>query len=107
MARKIPSEYVDSVARGAALLDKKKPGWARKIDLKSYTELYPDTDVLGQTFGSYEEGKKELKLTVAKAADLGFCGRVFEFHTGHEIIDLNSLWRKAINKRRKDRPYRT
>ena len=104
--RKIPSEYVDAVARGAALLDKKKPGWARKVDMRTFTMLYPDTCTLAQCFGTYEQGRQKLKLDDKQSGDLGFSGRIFEFFIGHELLDLNGLWRKAILKRRKDRGFR-
>lgn len=43
--------YVPRVAKGAALLDAKKPGWVKTIDLSSLDMGDPCLCVLGQIFG--------------------------------------------------------
>lgn len=44
------------VARGAALLDEKRPGWERKIDLAVFALDDGCKCVVGQLFGDYIDG---------------------------------------------------
>ena len=54
------------VQRGALLLDKKKTGWEWEVSTVEL-QLFSALDcVLGQLFGSYDRGFKELKLTKNK-----------------------------------------
>lgn len=53
-------EYITNAPKGAALLTSRKPGWFRGFDLTSFDINDPWKCVLGQTFGSYRTGKREL-----------------------------------------------
>lgn len=46
-------EAQERVARGAALLDAKRPGWAEKIDIGNLDMPRCDRCILGQVFGDY------------------------------------------------------
>lgn len=50
----------ERVARGVALLDEKRPGWAMEIELSVLDVRSPCFCILGQTFGSYRGGTEEL-----------------------------------------------
>jgi hypothetical protein len=50
----------DRVARGAALLDEKRPGWAAEIDLDDLEMGSCFSCVLGQLFGEFADGADEL-----------------------------------------------
>jgi hypothetical protein len=50
------AELAVRAAAGAALLDRHRPGWARRIDLDRLDLASAEDDVLGQLDGSFEEG---------------------------------------------------
>jgi hypothetical protein len=50
------------VAKGVALLDEKAPGWVGFINLADFSISTTDNCVLGQVYGSYDEGMEELSL---------------------------------------------
>ncbi len=50
----------ERAARGAALLDQRWPGWAREIDPGRLDLASSEDDVLGQLYGSFDEGLGEL-----------------------------------------------
>lgn len=50
------------VAAGVAFLDKKSPGWRKKIDLRYFNVASGQQCVLGQLHGSYGNGIRALGL---------------------------------------------
>jgi len=58
----------DRVKRGAALLDRERPGWEKKMDISKFDIWHSDRCILGQVFmnGSsmpgYRKGLEELSL---------------------------------------------
>lgn len=53
-------EYITNAPKGAELLTSRKPGWFRGFLLVSFNINDPWWCVLGQVFGSYRKGKREL-----------------------------------------------
>ncbi len=49
-----------AVQRGCALLDAKVPGWRERIDLEKFDLLVSCHCVLGQLYGEYSEGRKQM-----------------------------------------------
>jgi hypothetical protein len=53
-------DYAARVRRGAALLDRFRPGWAREIDCDRLAMESCDSCILGQLWGDYMDGFREL-----------------------------------------------
>ena len=82
------------VARGAAFLDARHPGWAARIDLDWLDLSMCDRCVLGQLFGDFNEAPQHARL---EAYRLGFDrppGMV-----GMEYTKLTAEWRRLIRER--------
>lgn len=92
---------MDSVERGAALLDEKVPGWEAKIDLDTLDLYVPCKCVLGQLFGrgdsAYTHGLHMLNL-------FGFKEEIahgFEARSTGTYTSLTTRWRRVIRRRLK------
>ena len=103
------STVTGRVARGAALLDEKRPGWWRDIDLARLDLRYGCTCIVGQV----EHLEDEEDYTDALAAlglehewtegDYGFdATSVYEFD--EQLGDLAAAWRELITLRRESAP---
>lgn len=62
----------DRVARGAALLDGREPGWADRVDPDRLDVGLRTRCVLGQVYGNYGLGRHFLELSGAAARRCGF-----------------------------------
>jgi hypothetical protein len=94
----------ERVAAGAALLDKKVPGWWREdhkhaIDLSRLDTHDCLRCVLGQLFGRYGAGRHELGMRSA-ADDRLTVKRGFFADDTSEYPQLDAEWRRAIAERR-------
>lgn len=82
----------ENVGSGAALLDQKRPGWYREIDLDQL-EMGSDTKcVLGQLYGEYIKGRYTLTLL----------GKTFVYGFNTTLEDYKSLqlmWEEEIRSR--------
>lgn len=54
------SKFIDAVKQGIAILDRRKPGWRKKINKEILNMRFTDTCVLAQLYGSYDEGCRQL-----------------------------------------------
>ena len=93
--REVPLVLDPRVERGAALLDKRMPGWAERIDLEMFVLADCKRCVLGQLGGHYWGGLDELKLSSRDGAEHGFDVYAPETHDA-----LEQDWRLAILSRR-------
>lgn len=94
------SSQAKNVKKGAALLDKKKPGWYNSIDEK---KLDAGEDcVLFQLYGSYVDGLKELKLNYYDS-DYGFFVDPAANHERNGWGELTKLWKQAVKDRKNDK----
>ena len=90
----------DAVARGAALLDDKDPGWAAKIDVARLAMRNSCACVIGQLFKRYREGLNALGLRDAnEAAEHGFDLVLLDSLDAAVITALEALWVEQINAR--------
>ena len=91
------TDYAACAAAGAAFLDKRRPGWAERIDLDRLA-LADDCDcILGQLDGTYNRGLAALDLTFHEEFLLGFLSR----RSAPESWDqLGDAWTAEIAKRR-------
>jgi hypothetical protein len=100
-------DYAARVRRGAALLDRVRPGWAREIDRDRLAMESCDRCILGQLWGDYMDGFRELvrpldSRILFSAADHGFTLPLRE-QTGpwtmNRFAALADAWRDEIRKR--------
>ncbi len=88
----------EAVQRGVALLDEKRPDWWKEVDPDRLSMGSPWSCTLGQLYGSYGTGLKELELLGAFGRSLGvkygFYAMSFE-----DYDELTRLWRLEINSR--------
>jgi hypothetical protein len=91
----------ERVAKGAALLDEKIPGWADRIDLHRFYIGSTCDCVLGQLHdGSYTDGMYAL---TRDTEDHGFMWTASPADAGAEeaeIAELETEWRRVIEARR-------
>lgn len=52
--------YEEEIARGMALLDDQEPGWYKKISLKELALGSTSYCVLGQVYGDFDDGIRQL-----------------------------------------------
>lgn len=86
------------VARGAALLDEKHPGWDRLIDLETLDMTSGTRCVLGQLYGTLDDGEAVLGLGRAQTARHGFICTSAAFY-GCICGELAAPWRAEIARR--------
>lgn len=106
-------DYAARVAKGAALLDEKKPGWEHQINLDTLNISSGTTCVTAQLSGvrNFKTGMEQLGLTegddgtyVAHGFNSESCGGNCEgFGNGcpqdNAFAALNTLWREVITGR--------
>lgn len=105
-------DYAARVAKGAALLDEKKPGWERRIDLGTLDVQSGYSCVTAQLSGadSWYRGMEQLGLTAGDSGTYVSHGFNAESHDAMEdeaeeydqddaYATLNSLWRELIESR--------
>ncbi len=78
-----------TVERGAALLDKRLPGWRQVVDPSSLSLKSRCNCVLGQVFGDYHRGVRA--LGVDRPVDYGFIRP-----PGGKWERLTAAWRKVL-----------
>ncbi|HEY4520168.1 MAG TPA: hypothetical protein VJH33_04040 [Candidatus Paceibacterota bacterium] len=54
--------FAQNAAQGAALMDRKNPGWFNHIDTGKLSIATTDNCILGQLFGEYSDGCKKLNI---------------------------------------------
>lgn len=103
----------ERVARGAAMLDEKRPGWAAEIDLSVLELAYPCHCVLGQLYRPADTARGEQVPTGAPTGfhlgtlslaltqpELVFCGFDIEAADSPKLYDeLDELWIAEIRRR--------
>jgi hypothetical protein len=97
----------ERVAKGAALLDEKVPGWDQRIDLEILAMRGTCECVLGQLFEPTPEGADGYwvgldrlaisRLGAAHAAEYGFACETSEIES---YVALGAEWRRLIGARR-------
>jgi hypothetical protein len=90
------------VTSGAAILDKKKPTWFKKIDLETLDIGKPKFCVLGQLYGGYRLGISRLKIKdpAVLGFDLELEDNVDNEDDAEMFRQLTSLWIYAIRAKR-------
>lgn len=94
----------DRVARGAALLDEQVPGWERRIDPDRLDVTSACGCILGQVFGSYDDGCRQLQLGVTddelfEVDTLEAARHGFETYGLSLYVDLQDAWDNMLATR--------
>lgn len=76
---------------GAALLDEKVPGWRTKVDLDIFELRSTEDCILGQVFGDYGVGTRELGLNREAQAAHGFDLKVEDYLSDEEYYLFSLL----------------
>jgi hypothetical protein len=84
-------EPASRVARGAAFLDEKAPGWEKRINTQILDVADPAVCVVGQIYGGWERGLRKMELNESPY--------VFTFNHGFQDPSDTAEWIKLINKR--------
>lgn len=88
----------ESVQSGIGLLDQKRPGWWKGIDLGKLRMTLCTSCVLGQIYGGFEKALDSLGLDNGR--EHGFSGRLGSYPDDKDDYPiLNSLWATEIRKR--------
>lgn len=86
-----------AVAKGAALLDQRRPGWEHDINLGRLDISFGSTCILGQLYGTYENGLAKVFVGDSLAAEPAFEHGFF----GWTLTPiLTRAWRREILRRR-------
>jgi hypothetical protein len=95
------------VQKGARLLDQKCPNWHKKIKLDRLDMEWSESCVLGQVYGCYAVGLRNLNLhkkswhnTYIRGQQHGFTITPWTTNTKICFQYLTSLWRQEIRSRR-------
>ncbi|MEK7583502.1 MAG: hypothetical protein AAB483_03845 [Patescibacteria group bacterium] len=91
-----PDEIDERVQRGAALLDKRVPGWVMRINLETLDIGESQFCVLGQLFKSYSNGFQALGIP----GGAGIHGFNSIGGKSAEYALLNPAWKCLIKRRR-------
>ena len=92
----------NQVTKGAKLLDKKFPGWEKKIDPEILDMANPSVCILGQLHGDYATGSVKLfplSRTNAEDRAMRYGFDSLEESYGPSYEQLNCAWMLEIAKR--------
>jgi hypothetical protein len=83
-----------AVKRGISFLDRHYPQWIEHINVETLDVGFNEVCMLGQLFGSFENGQQVLGLIPLQAEWLGFNTWI-----GNDHEELTACWKSAIEKR--------
>jgi len=89
-----------AVAKGAAVMDERKPGWRKRVNLEAFSVASVRSCVLGQCYGSFNAGTEALGLGRVGAAELGFIWQIGQVDNADLISALDEAWRAQITGKR-------
>ena len=87
----------DKVAKGAALLDNKVPGWRNRVNAEILDQSDGEKCVLGQLYGVYFRGIESLHIDIADAADYGFNATSGGVSWTKENRELTGIWKALLS----------
>lgn len=106
MSKRGKFNFAERVRAGAALLDARKPGWDSKIKADRLALEDGSACVLGQVYGDYSDGYRELfaleensyNPEIEKTSEaLGF---VLTGTASRQYRRLTQAWKRFLSKRR-------
>ena len=89
------------VANGAKLLDEHQPRWFTMVDLEVFTIVSIDTCILGQVYGGFVAGCRELGIEGNRPEEerLGF-ELTHEEYLSELCLEIEDAWCTQIEARR-------
>jgi len=97
------TDFKPMVAKGAELLDERRPGWAEDIDLELLDMTSGWHCVLGQLYGDYYDGLEHMdpdlryRITDFSGRDHGFTLNMWGTNDDDEDwYRLHELWRQEV-----------
>lgn len=91
----------ERVAKGAALLDEKRPGWDRELPRLSRLSIAnAEQCILGQLYGYFYSGVHPLGLVLSETDDYGFSGVGYFAEERKDNARLTRAWKSLIRERR-------
>ena len=84
---------------GATILDVFRPGWAKEIDREVLDLADCEVCVLGQLFGSYEEGVCRVFAVAEDNEKAAICAGFNLPKCGGKWSTLTEAWRREIGRR--------
>lgn len=96
------TDYAARVAKGVALLDEKRPGWERLLNLGALDIEDGNACVTAQLSGESDwlTGMRQLNLNMSSYTAHGFRADDEEAMEGDAYATLNALWWDVIQGRR-------
>lgn len=90
------NDIATRVAKGVAMLDERRPGWEGQIDLITLDIMSTDTCVLGQVYGGFHTGIRDLNFD--GVWEMGFdCDVHSSMRDQHlEFYELTQEWTRVI-----------
>lgn len=90
----------ENVARGISLLDAKRSGWDKEIDLSILVMKDGCQCILGQLAGEFVDGCSSLGITIEQAPDYGFdFNDKVDMQFRDQYRTLEDIWVKRIRER--------
>lgn len=89
----------DRVQHGAALLDQHRPEWWKIINLDELRMDNTCNCVLGQCYGTFDQGKLALDLDIARPTHQD-AAHGFEYYAPGDYRRLQNEWVRVITERR-------
>lgn len=90
----------EQVAAGAKLLDEKRPGWAKEVNLNTLEMNSFRRCMLGQLYGEYYKGRDLLNIEDSAYYGFNVLGSYENASTGVISFDaLATLWKQEVKKR--------
>lgn len=89
----------DRVARGAALLDRRRKNWRSKIDVDSLDMAHGSYCILGQLYGYYDDAPAYLiggHMLSTLPAENGF--DVYENQGPRAFTNLTKAWQEELSR---------
>ena len=92
------STIQERVAAGAALLDKKVPGWREQVNLGTLKMNHCGRCVLGQIFGNYWGAVDDLGLSDSDEQSLGFYVAAPWSAAAEDLeyLELTAEWQRVL-----------
>lgn len=102
------NKYIPAVKRGIKFLDENVPDWHDRVDVQKLDLGSCQECILGQLYGSFDDGYRELGLSTIESAELGLDSQpvslpVADYHFFDGMISgeyglLTEAWKLALDK---------
>src|SRR5882762_2911653 len=88
--------FEEQIKSGVQVLNKKRPGWAQRIEIESLNIISPAYCIIGQVYGSYSDGLEVLRIHHMDAENYGFALNKSPYEYHEEWETLTQEWKETI-----------